>query len=121
MKRYPAVWQAEIDAGTDFGRKAAAVIDRLPEFDSAAAKKTADVCDIGTKILVIVQQQIGKAVTCGTCRGFILGLNRTLEHDHNAIARKIAADVEWPDRVPYLDRVPMVSDLIRDIIPKPKD
>jgi hypothetical protein len=80
------------------------------------------VSNVGTAILSAVEKEIGQTITCGSCRGYILGLNQQTEHDHNEIVKKLAAEVPMPAE--YRQRVTRrrekLSEVIAPIVSRPE-
>jgi FkbM family methyltransferase len=76
---------------------------------------------VGSEILAAVQKEIGQTITCGACLGYILGLNNQAEHDHDAIVRRLAAEVPMPIeyRERVTDRRERMSEVICSIVPRP--
>lgn len=85
----PAAWQREIDAGTPFGLRAAAAIANAKQSQARPVVTIPDVSTIGTQILSALEARIGSRINCGTCRGYILGLNRQASHNHEAIVDEL--------------------------------
>jgi FkbM family methyltransferase len=76
---------------------------------------------VGSQILAAVQTEIGQPITCGACLGYILSLNNQSEHDHDAIAKRLAAEVPMPIayRERVTDRRERMSEVISSIVPRP--
>jgi FkbM family methyltransferase len=76
---------------------------------------------VGTEILAAVESEIGQPITCGSCKTYILSLNNQAEHDHDAIAKRLAAEVPMPIeyRERVADRRERMSEVISHIVPRP--
>lgn len=48
-----------------------------------------DLSTIGTQILSALESRIGSRISCGTCRSYILGLNRQSVHNHDALVDEL--------------------------------
>lgn len=58
--------------------------------------RCSDCSNLGTLLTVAIEAETGRRVTCGACRNYLTGLNRTSVHDSTAIAQKLYAEIEWP-------------------------
>ena len=111
MIRIPPHWQAEIDAGTEFGLKAKASLESAalkaetgpqrtagPQRRSCSTKrgKCTDCSNAGTLLMEAIQADTGQAVSCGSCKAYLLSLDRMSSHDHAAIVQKLYAEIAWP-------------------------
>lgn len=115
----PENWKREIEAGTEFGRKA----------EAAWAKRQArpfvppvpDASTVGTQIRKLIREATGVELTCGTCLTYLHSLNKTDQHDHKAIVDRLYSDAPWPRS--WRDRNPKerqaISDLIASVVPAP--
>jgi adenine/guanine phosphoribosyltransferase-like PRPP-binding protein len=43
-----------------------------------------------------IQADTGQPVSCGSCKTYLLSLNRMSAHDHAAIVQKLYAEISWP-------------------------
>ena len=111
MIRIPPHWQAEIDAGTEFGLRAKASLEAAalksetgpqrtagPQRRSCGTKrgKCTDCSNAGTLMMEAVQADTGQPITCGSCKAYLLSLDRMSSHDHAAIVQKLYAEIAWP-------------------------
>jgi hypothetical protein len=80
-----------------------------------------DVSDVGTQIKSVVEERAGYTITCGTCLSYLAALNKTTSHDHNAIVKKLHAEISWPQawRSKQRDIRRSISDMISPIVPAP--
>lgn len=53
---------------------------------------------VGSLLIVAIEAETGRTITCGTCRQYLTGLNRAASHDHAAIVQKLYAEISWPSR-----------------------
>lgn len=51
---------------------------------------------VGSLLIVAIEAETGRTITCGTCRQYLNGLNRAASHDHAAIVQKLYAEISWP-------------------------
>jgi adenine/guanine phosphoribosyltransferase-like PRPP-binding protein len=76
--------------------------DASPVRTALGAKQTAkrgrctDCSDAGTLMLAAIQDDTGQPVSCGSCKAYLLSLNRVSSHDHAAIVQKLYAEISWP-------------------------
>jgi len=101
--RIPDVWKAEIAKGTSFGVRAQRAVSQAakptePRRSCSGAKrgKCADCSNLGTLLTAAIETETGQRITCGTCRDYLTGLNRTAAHDAAAIVQKLYAEISWP-------------------------
>jgi len=98
------------------------VIDKLYR-DKAEPRPSqpvvADASTIGTQIRQRIKEETGVELTCGSCLAFLKSLNRTTEHNHEAIVIKLASEVPWPQewREKNTRRRDVISAMIADIVP----
>jgi hypothetical protein len=110
MIRIPPHWQAEIDAGTEFGLKAQVAMKAAalkaevgpqrtagPQRKSCGSKRSCTDCsNAGTLMMAAIEVDTGQPVSCGSCKTYLLSLNRMSSHDHAAIVQKLYAEISWP-------------------------
>ncbi len=101
--RIPDVWKSEIQKGTPFGLRAQRAISQAakptePRRSCSGAKrgKCADCSNLGTLLTAAIEAETGQRITCGDCRNYLTGLNRTAAHDAVAIVQKLYAEISWP-------------------------
>ena len=58
--------------------------------------KCTDCSNAGTLMLRAIETDTSQPVTCGSCRTYLLSLNRMSAHDHEAIVKKLYAEISWP-------------------------
>ena len=101
--RIPDVWKSEIEKGTPFGLRAQRAISQIakptePRRSCSGAKrgKCEDCSNLGTLLTAAIETETGQRITCGDCRNYLTGLNRTSAHDAAAIVQKLYAEISWP-------------------------
>ena len=52
--------------------------------------------NVGTLLMAVIQTDTGQPVSCGSCKTYLLSLNRTSTHTHAAIVQKLYAEISWP-------------------------
>lgn len=131
--RVPAKWQAEIDAGTDFGRKASTALRLATQLRSARGGRSqqptrvstgrcsSNCSNVGTLLTEAVEADIGRRVSCGTCRSYLASLNRRPNHDRDAIVQKLYAEISWPPqwRETYGDkdsRIKRITEIVSGVL-----
>ena len=57
--------------------------------------KCTDCSDAGTLMLRAIETDTGQPVSCGSCKAYLLSLNRIFTHDHAAIVQKLYAEISW--------------------------
>jgi hypothetical protein len=69
-----------------------------PQRRSCGTKKSkcTDCSNAGTLMLAAIQTDTGQPVSCGSCKTYLLSLNRMSSHDHAAIVQKLYAEISWP-------------------------
>ncbi len=74
--------------------------------NTAKRGRCTDCSDAGTLMLAAIQSDTGQPVSCGSCKTYLLSLNRMSAHDHAAIVQKLYAEISWPPswRVKYGDK-----------------
>ena len=55
-----------------------------------------DCSNAGTLLMAAIQADTRQPVSCGTCKAYLLSLNRMSAHDHSAIVQKLYAEISWP-------------------------
>lgn len=60
------------------------------------ATKCTDCSNAGTLMMAAIQADTGQPVSCGSCKAYLLSLNRMASHDHAAIVQKLYAEISWP-------------------------
>jgi len=132
MLGIPETWQKEIDAGTPFGiraQKALGAMSADPRYktttrnnrNQTTSPPLPHVSTIGSRILDVVERELGVRLSCGSCIQYITNLNTQTEHDHTAIVNKLAAELPMP--IEYRQRVThrhkRLSEVIAHIVPPP--
>ena len=57
--------------------------------------KCTDCSDAGTLMLRAIETDTGQPVSCGSCKAYLLSLNRMSSHDHAVIVQKLYAEISW--------------------------
>jgi adenine/guanine phosphoribosyltransferase-like PRPP-binding protein len=47
-------------------------------------------------MMAAIQADTGQPVSCGSCKTYLLSLDRMSNHDHAAIVQKLYAEISWP-------------------------
>jgi adenine/guanine phosphoribosyltransferase-like PRPP-binding protein len=63
---------------------------------STGKRPCQDCSNAGTLMLAAIQADTGQPVSCGSCKTYLLSLNRMSAHDHAAIVQKLYAEISWP-------------------------
>jgi len=63
---------------------------------STARRGRCDCSNVGTLLMAAIQSDTGQPVSCGSCKAYLLSLNRVSSHDHAAIVQKLYAEISWP-------------------------
>lgn len=92
--KIPAKWQAEIDKGTAFGRKAQAALNRVPQTQQPVASPR--LSTVGTQLKAAFEAAMSHAISCGTCLGYLRSLDLTATHDRNKIIDSLTANLTIP-------------------------
>ena len=73
---------------------------------SSKRGKCTDCSNAGTLMMEAIQADTGQPVSCGSCKTYLLSLNRMSSHDHAAIVQKLYAEISWPQswRVTHGDK-----------------
>jgi len=58
--------------------------------------KCTDCSNAGTLLMAAIQEDTGQPVSCGSCKTYLLSLDRMSSHDHAAIVQKLYAEISWP-------------------------
>jgi adenine/guanine phosphoribosyltransferase-like PRPP-binding protein len=58
--------------------------------------KCTDCSNAGTLMMAAIQADTGQPVSCGSCKAYLLSLDRMSSHDHAAIVQKLYAEISWP-------------------------
>lgn len=58
--------------------------------------KCSECSNLGTLLTVAIEAETGQRISCGACRNYLSGLNRTSTHDYAAIVQKLYAEISWP-------------------------
>jgi adenine/guanine phosphoribosyltransferase-like PRPP-binding protein len=58
--------------------------------------KCSDRSNAGTLMMEAIQADTGQPVSCGSCKAYLLSLNRMSSYDHAAIVQKLYAEISWP-------------------------
>jgi adenine/guanine phosphoribosyltransferase-like PRPP-binding protein len=72
---------------------------RVPQRRSCSTAKRGrctDCSDAGTLMMSAIQNDTGQPISCGSCKTYLLSLNRMSAHDHAAIVQKLYAEISWP-------------------------
>jgi hypothetical protein len=64
--------------------------------NAAKRGRCTDCSDAGTLMMAAIQTDTGQPVSCGSCKTYLLSLNRMSAHDHAAIVQKLYAEISWP-------------------------
>jgi hypoxanthine phosphoribosyltransferase len=79
-----------------------------PQRKSCSTKrgKCNNCSNAGTLMMEAIQTDTGQAVSCGSCKAYLLSLNGMASHDHAAIVQKLYAEISWPQswRVTHGDK-----------------
>lgn len=59
-------------------------------------KSCGDCSNLGTLLMDAVEADTGRKISCGSCKSYLLSLNKKPTTDAAAIERKLYADIEWP-------------------------
>ena len=73
---------------------------------SSKRGKCTDCSNAGTLMMEAIQADTGQPVSCGSCKAYLLSLDRMSSHDHAAIVQKLYAEISWPQswRVTHGDK-----------------
>jgi len=63
---------------------------------SSGRKPCKECSNLGTLLITAIETETGQRISCGDCRHYLSGLNRTSSHDHAAIVQKLYAEISWP-------------------------
>jgi len=63
---------------------------------NTAKRGRCDCSNLGTLLKIAIEADIGRHIACGSCKTYLLQLNKTATHDHAAIVQKLYAEIEWP-------------------------
>ena len=93
-------------AGGTWVQPKATVGPQRKSCSSSKRGKCANCSDAGTLMLRAIETDTGQPVTCGSCKTYLMSLNRMSNHDHAAIVKKLYAEISWPQswRVTHGDR-----------------
>ena len=72
---------------------------RVPQGRSTVSSpktRCSDCSNAGTLMLAAIQADTGQPVSCGSCKTYLMSLNRMSSHDHAAIIQKLYAEISWP-------------------------
>jgi len=120
--RIPENWQSHISAGTKFGKKAAAALERLQALESREPVPVVQqLSNIGTQLREVIEKEIDRRLTCADCLGYLNKLNQQSLHDHHEIVKYLSDQFPWPSdwRKKHTDRKQRISELIAPIVPAP--
>jgi len=95
----PEKWQREIDAGTPFGKRAAAAIEKAGNRITLKPEREPDVSDIGSRMLAAFTVATGQEVSCGSCRSYMLSLNRSESHVEDDVVRNVYINLPIPHTI----------------------
>ena len=63
----------------------------------SSTKRSRNNCsNAGTLMMEAIQTDTGQPVSCGSCKAYLLSLDRMSSHDHAAIVQKLYAEIAWP-------------------------
>lgn len=90
---------------------------------TAKRGKCTDCSNAGTLMMAAIQADTGQPVSCGTCKAYLLSLNRMSSHDHSAITQKLYAEISWPPswRAKHGDRTGQqrrIAEIVADALAK---
>lgn len=115
----PPDWRKQIQYGTDSGLRAAAawaqVMAKRP-----VARTVQYISDVGFRIGNLIKAELlTDSIPCGSCRSYLMSLNETHEHDHNAIVEYLSANFPWPAdwRMRHTRRRDAISRLVSAVVP----
>jgi len=63
---------------------------------STANRGRCDCSNVGTLMLTAIEAETGRPVSCGSCKAYLISLNKQPDHDHAAIVQKLYAEISWP-------------------------
>ena len=92
----PEIWQREIDAGTEFGRRAALAVARMANRPQATPKPVPDLSTVGTQIRQAIETAGAFVMTCGACKQYLASLNKTASHDAEQITDSLLTELQLP-------------------------
>ena len=79
-----------------------------PQRRSCGTKKgkCTDCSNAGTLLMAAIQEDTGQPVSCGSCKTYLMSLNRMSSHDHATIVQKLYAEISWTQswRKKYSDK-----------------
>lgn len=115
----PPDWRRQIKFGTEAGRRAAAAWAKVMANRPVVGKVTY-VSDVGDRIERLIKAELlTDSLPCGACRQYLMSLNTTHEHDHNAIVAHLSAKFPWPAewKARNTRRREAISRLISAVVP----
>lgn len=70
-------------------------------------KSCGDCSNLGTLLMDAIELDIGRKIACGSCKTYLLSLNKKPTNDTASIERRLYADIEWSQlwRAQYVDKV----------------
>jgi hypothetical protein len=115
----PNNWLLEIEAGTEFGKRAVKAIEAIQQRTNQTFNApNAPASYVGTQIRKAFQNYSGHQINCGACLFFLRNLNYSSSHDHDEIARYMARHFDWPVDNTESFYFEVASDLIHPIVPR---
>jgi hypothetical protein len=80
-----------------------------------------DCSNLGTLLTSAIEAETGQRISCGSCRNYLSGLNKTSTHDQTAIVQKLYAEIAWPQhwRATHVDndgRRKRISEIVSNAI-----
>lgn len=103
------------------------VIDQIYIQHSQAEKQperviSPPVSTVGTQIREIIENEIGRKLSCRDCLGYLNQLNSQKTHDHESIVKYLFAQFPWPAewREKNTRRREAISALISPVVPAPE-
>jgi len=63
---------------------------------ASGRKSCGDCSNLGTLLMDAIQADTGRPISCGSCKTYLLSLNKRPSNDAAAIGQKLYAEVPWP-------------------------
>lgn len=64
--------------------------------NGSGRKSCGDCSNLGTLLMDAIEADTGQKITCGTCKTYLISLNKKPTSDASAICLKLYAEVPWP-------------------------
>lgn len=111
----PPLWQTEIDAGTEFGKR---ILKGLatPITKRPVKPVKPDVSSIGHQIRSEWESKLGYTITCGTCLAFLSSLNKAVAFHHSSLSDELYTMLPFSDTMRATYKIPQRKELIREIV-----